>query len=78
MDILCGNLTELKSEGMKYHDTAGRYDDSGNYWQDRLSNLPFHCCIQEYGQPLDDIDISNSAETDQWIRLFEMFETTIL
>ncbi|KAF2719748.1 hypothetical protein K431DRAFT_271988 [Polychaeton citri CBS 116435] len=42
-----------------------------------LSNVPFECCIREYGQPVDIRDKSENASTD-YIRLYQLFGVTIM
>lgn len=71
MDILCGNLRELKDEQLA--EACGKPDHAD--MMSRLSNLPFECCIEEYGWPKDDID--KSPGDSGWVRMFAMFETTI-
>ncbi|KAF2226037.1 hypothetical protein BDZ85DRAFT_258489 [Elsinoe ampelina] len=75
-DIIWGNLAELK--------TAAEGDPQVNsvekdYWSAKLSNLPFDCCIQEYGQPVE-ADDENRLGPDSrgWIRLFSLCETMVL
>ncbi|GAM89063.1 hypothetical protein ANO11243_070970 [Dothideomycetidae sp. 11243] len=77
IDILCGNLRELKDEqlaGSAADQTEPSADPDA--WSGKLSNIPFECCIQEYGQQLDAEDMAPGDETT-WTRIFAMFETTI-
>ncbi|PNS17600.1 hypothetical protein CAC42_2995 [Sphaceloma murrayae] len=76
LDIVCGNLTELKEAQEGMVPSHGQ-----DLWGGKLSNLPFDCCIQEYGQRLDDDDHPQTAQdgvADGWIRLFSLFETVVL
>ncbi|KAF2156559.1 hypothetical protein K461DRAFT_288963 [Myriangium duriaei CBS 260.36] len=80
IDILCGNLRELKTDQNAAAAAADALLDlpvDEDRWSGKLSNIPFDCCIEEYGQPLDDDD-RWSPDDPGWIRLFAMFETTIL
>lgn len=43
-----------------------------------LSNLPFECCIQEYGVEMDDDDPAKEAAPLGWQRMYAMFGVTIL
>ncbi|KAF4551104.1 putative protection of telomeres protein [Elsinoe fawcettii] len=76
-DIIWGNLGELKSAARS--DLASEHDPK-DYWSGQLSNLPFDCCIQEYGQALDDDDAMVGAEEEElgWMRLFSLCETNVL
>ena len=78
--ILWGNLEERKLEAFQantpYPPTAGNAGDISrtNTVDLSLSNLPFECCIREYGQELVEED---DAETSKWIQIFGMFGTHI-
>lgn len=43
-----------------------------------LSNLPFECCIQEYGIEQDESDPAGEASPLGWQRMYSMFGVTIL
>lgn len=57
-------------------------------WKDKLSNIPFECCIFEYGQEIETdrstMDYEPGPEAadlraeDGWVRLHGLFGTTIL
>jgi protection of telomeres protein 1 len=53
--VLWGNVEELKREGR-----LDKYDE--------ITNLPFTCCIQEYGVPNGD---------GAYVRMHRIYETTI-
>ena len=72
MDILCGNLVELKEGAV-----VRALNDTHDPWSGALSNVPFTCCLNEYGQPLDEEDVEADGRSDGWIRLYEIFETTV-
>ena len=80
--ILWGNLQELQYLAMDTSkgtstvetDAVGR-----DYWKGALSNLPFECCIREYGQRVEDEqDEQDEQATDNWVRCYELFGTTIM
>ena len=60
--LLWGNLEEV---------TSGTATSS-----QQVSNQAFECCIAEYGQELDVNDRQDSTKRE-WIRIFEIFGTTI-
>ncbi|KAG8631969.1 hypothetical protein KVT40_001109 [Elsinoe batatas] len=75
-DIIWGNLTELKAAAES--DPQVKSDEK-EYWSAKLSNLPFDCCIQEYGQPVDaDDEATLGLDSRGWIRLFSLCETMVL
>jgi len=77
LGILWGNLEEIRTAMTAERTAAVRSDDAGTDQKrnTELSNLPFECCIQEYGQELDSDD---QIDADGWIRLYEISKTTIL
>ncbi|KAK4505694.1 hypothetical protein PRZ48_003659 [Zasmidium cellare] len=52
----------------------GNLEENGG---EGLSNLPFECCIQEYGVEMDEDDTAKK-ETLGWQRMYSMFGVTIL
>ena len=72
MSILWGNLEELKGAVTSHSPGI----DQSDPWESKLSNVPFECCIEEYGQELDPEDIAG-ATPDEFVRIFQMTKTTI-
>lgn len=75
MDILCGNLRELKHEQQQQQHDAQPDAKSGDPWQGRLSNVPFDCYIQEYGVQLAEEDVTSDGH--DWLRMFQILGTSI-
>lgn len=79
--ILWGNLEERKCAAQAvnepYPTEAPASVDStiAEPIDPELSNLPFQCCIREFGQHVDKEDRSQSSQ--EWIQVFGMFGTTI-
>lgn len=69
--VLWGNLEEIKSAALRNENNNEDHD----IWKGALSNVPFECCIVEYGQPLNGDD---DGGKDDWIQMFEMRETTVI
>lgn len=55
----------------------GNLEETGGGGQG-LSNLPFECCIQEYGVEMDDDDPVKGEAPLGWQRMYSMFGVTIL
>jgi len=74
MAILWGNLEELKvaasleQQPFPSSGTASAHDMG-------LSNLPFYCCIEEYGQELDEED--RPDEFTAYTTLYALAKTRI-
>ncbi|CAD0113667.1 unnamed protein product [Aureobasidium uvarum] len=70
MAILWGNLEELKAAALAKQQPFPPHD-SAPAETVGLSNLPFYCCIAEYGQALDEDDLG-SEESSGYTRLYDM------
>ncbi|SMR46543.1 unnamed protein product [Zymoseptoria tritici ST99CH_1E4] len=69
--ILWGNLEEIHS--------AGAEEGGVEAMQQELSNLPFECCVMEYGVERDDDDPEKGQRPEEaWKRMYGMFGATIL
>ncbi|KAI5209678.1 hypothetical protein E4T38_02358 [Aureobasidium subglaciale] len=75
MAVLWGNLEELKTDATAKHQP---YPPDPLVVAEgmELSNLPFHCCIEEYGQELDEADIG-SDEAFGYMTVYAIFGTRI-
>ncbi|KAJ9618961.1 hypothetical protein H2203_008777 [Taxawa tesnikishii (nom. ined.)] len=77
--VLWGDLEEKKSEAQSRGLPSSlpgeviREDMLSGHAPD---NVPFECCIREYGQQVDPEDMSEDTLMG-WIRIFEIFETRI-
>ncbi|CAD0097308.1 unnamed protein product, partial [Aureobasidium vineae] len=70
MAILWGNLEELKAAALAKQQPFPPHDPAPTEIVG-LSNLPFYCCIAEYGQKLDEDDFG-SEESSGYTRLYDM------
>lgn len=70
MAILWGNLEELKTAALMKQQPFPA-PEAATAEGMNLSNLPFFCCIAEYGQELDQDDIE-SAESSSYTTLYDM------
>lgn len=67
--VLWGNLQEVKTPA----------EDDEIPWADSVSNLPFDCCIREYGEKVENEEDAAALRAELgWIRLHRLFGTTIL
>lgn len=66
--------TLLKKLREKMFILWGNLEESGGQG---LSNLPFECCIQEYGIEMDEDDPARGKATLGWKRMYSMFGVTI-
>lgn len=74
--LLWGNLEELKSGTAEIAEPST--DDNQDVQKMMLpSNQPFECCIREFGHEVSEEDEGDETPMGH-IRLYEMFETTIL
>ncbi|THX22457.1 hypothetical protein D6D12_09148 [Aureobasidium pullulans] len=71
MAVLWGNLEELKSTAVAKQQPYPAHSSAPIEGME-LSNLPFCCCIEEYGQKLDEADLE-LIETPLYERIHEMF-----
>lgn len=62
MSILWGNLEELKVAASLKQQPFPPLEAVSNQHMG-LSNMPFYCCIQEYGQELDEEDRPDEFST---------------
>ncbi|KAI5207377.1 hypothetical protein E4T39_01856 [Aureobasidium subglaciale] len=78
MAILWGNLEELKADATAKHQPypPDPSDPSVVAGGMKLSNLPFHCCVEEYAQELDEAD-SGSDEALGYMTVYAIFGTRI-
>ncbi|GAB7352531.1 hypothetical protein MBLNU459_g2924t1 [Dothideomycetes sp. NU459] len=81
--ILWGNLEERKLAALTAqqpyppHPTNKSNDEAQMSPRDNeLSNLPFTCCMKEYGQPVDKEDLEEYPSG--YIQVYNLFGTTIL
>lgn len=70
MAVLWGNLEELKTAALMKQKPFPALEANTAEGMS-LSNLPFFCCIAEYGQELDQDDIE-SAESSGYTTLYDM------
>lgn len=75
MAVLWGNLEELKSAAAAKQQPYPPHPSIPVEGME-LSNLPFFCCINEYGQKLDDFDL-DLVETTEYQRVHAMFGTRV-
>lgn len=75
--FLWGNLEEIKSAASQscHGSELANAGSDIDVWNGALSNVPFECCIAEYGQPIDNDDEDKKEE--DWVQIFELQGTTI-
>jgi protection-of-telomeres protein 1 len=74
MAILWGDLEELKLAALQKQQPFPP-SEATSAEDMRLSNLPFYCCIEEYGQELDEED--RPDEFSAYTTLYAMTSTRI-
>ena len=77
LSTLWGNLEEIKTKAAMLDDEPQLDGVMSDPWNGQLSNVPFECCIEEYGQMLDPEDRHDTSSED-FIRLFQMTNTSIM
>jgi hypothetical protein len=79
--ILWGNLEEVQRGEGASGSSGNEENGKGERVLGEVSNLPFDCCIMEYGVEMDEDDPERWDEegpVGQWKRLYGMFGATIL